>query len=59
LYSDEIKDADGITPALTTALFEALSFAHLLEDAEVMAGLGSTLLHISQWCEDCFTLLCL
>lgn len=40
-------------PAVTTALFEALSFAHLLEDAEVMAGLVSTLLHISQWCGSC------
>lgn len=47
----EVKDGDGITAAVTTALFEALSYPHLLEDAEVMAGLVDTLLHIQQWCD--------
>jgi hypothetical protein len=58
MHAAEVRDADGITPAVTTALFEALSFAHLLEDAEVMAGLVSTLLYISQWCGSCSTPRC-
>lgn len=49
--------------AVTTALYEAVSYSHLLEDAEVMAGLVTTLLHISQWqvrkfrplCHECST----
>jgi hypothetical protein len=58
VHAAEVKDADGITSSVTTALFEALSFAHVLEDAEVMAGLVSTLLHISQWCGSCDSLRC-
>lgn len=50
-HTGEVKDGDGITAAVTTALFEALSYPHLLEDAEVMAGLVDTLLHINQWCD--------
>lgn len=49
MHADEVKDADGVTAAVTTALFETLSYSPLLEDAEVMAGLVNTLLHISQW----------
>ena len=34
--------------SVSTALFEALSFANLLEDAEVVEALASTLLKLSQ-----------
>lgn len=48
--TEEVGEEDDIPVAEITALFEALSYAHLLEDAGVMSALVKTLLHLHQWC---------
>lgn len=39
---------DDLPPSVSTSLFEALSFAELLEDAAVVEALAATLIRLSR-----------